>query len=70
MIKTKILNKVMLFTGFEDRGLMLRGVVLDVSPPSVCGILRSGPSGTLQLRSGEGVRFQQILLLGYRCFCC
>ena len=35
----------MLFTGFEDRGLMLSGVVLDVSPPSMCGILRSGPSG-------------------------
>ena len=27
----------MIFTGFEDRVLMLSGVVLDVSPPSVCG---------------------------------
>ena len=43
----------MLFTGFEDRGLILRGVLFDVSPPSECGILRSGPSGTLQLWYGE-----------------
>ena len=41
---------VMLFTGFEDRGLILRGVVQDVSPLSVCVILKSGPSGILQLR--------------------
>ena len=34
-------------TELEDRGLMLR-YFPDVSPPSVCGIFRSGPSGTLQ----------------------
>ena len=31
----------------DDRGLWLR-FLLDVSLPSVCSILRSGPSGTLQ----------------------
>ena len=41
---------VILFTGFENRGLMLRDLVIDVSQSSVSGIFRSGPSGTLPLQ--------------------
>ena len=56
-------NWIILFTGFEDRGLMLRGVFLDVLPPSVCSILRSDPSGTLQLRKGERSRTPMLPML-------
>ena len=45
-----------LFSRLEDRGLIIRNV-LDVSPPYVCGIFRSGLSGKLQHsigRKGEG----------------
>ena len=45
--KYKSLRIIFCLTGLEDRGLMLR-CFPDVSPPSVCGIFRSGPSGTLQ----------------------
>ena len=34
-----------LLSGLDGNGLGLKSL-LDVSPPSVCGILRSGPSGT------------------------
>ena len=50
---------IILFTGFQDRSLVLRVILLDVLPPSVCDIFRSGPSGTLQLRWGKGVGLQR-----------
>ena len=43
--KTTYSRIIFLLTGLEDRGLMLQ-YFPDVSPPSVCGIFRSGPSGT------------------------
>ena len=58
----------MLFTGFEDRGLMFRGVLLDVSPPPLRGILRSGPSGTLQRRRRRRPS-SSLSPLGYLSFC-
>ena len=38
---------IILFSRLDDCGLILR-TILDVLPPSVCGIFRSGPSSTLQ----------------------
>jgi hypothetical protein len=35
---------IILFFRLDDRGLLLRDL-LNVLPPSVCSILRSGPSG-------------------------
>ena len=46
---------IILLSGLDDHGLMLTNV-LDVTPPSVSGIFRSGPSGTLQHCGGEGER--------------
>ena len=36
-----------MFSGLDDSGLILRNL-LDLSPPSVCGIFRNDPSGTLE----------------------
>ena len=46
-----------MFSELDDRALILRNL-LDVSPPSVCGIFRTGPSCTLQHcgREEEGRR--------------
>ena len=43
---------IILFSGFDDRGLILRNL-LNVSPPSVCGIFRNGLYGTIQHCSRE-----------------
>ena len=44
--------RIILFSGLDYHGQLLRKV-LDVLPPSVCGILRSDPSDTLQHRGRE-----------------
>ena len=62
------MNFFFLFSELDDRGLILRNL-LDVSLPSVCGIFKSGPSGTLQLcgREVEGVEKGAVLQLRRCC---
>ena len=59
---------IILFSGLDDHGLLLRNLI-DISLQSVCGIFRSGPSGTLW-HYGREERGQQKGTGLQCCWCC
>ena len=46
---------IILFSGLDDHGLILRNLLNNISPQSVCSIFRSNPSNTIQHCSWEEV---------------